>query len=158
MKVISRFIRNLRLAIVCSVISSGAVLISMLDVDGTQKLFFAILASSLFWGGLIAEQMCVWNANKLRKNIESGSSVRKVRGWPGVCSFFKTESGFLADVLFILSLITYIVLAIGNWGVNVAQYIFIFLLVLSFRLHCILNGKNFRYKKILAKRKVDKDE
>lgn len=158
MKMISRYIRELRVAIICSLISSVSLLFSMLDVNDSKDFVFKIFASSLFWIGLIAEQIFIWKVNKFRKNMESKLSVRKIQGLPGICSFFKTESGFIADIVLILSFITCIVLAIGNWGVNVTQYIFIFLLVLSFRLHCILNGKNFRYKKIIAKRKVDKDE
>lgn len=157
MKLIPRYIQYLRVTIICSVISSSAILITMLEVDDSKELFVKTLAASLFWIGLIIEQILIWKTYKLRKLFEKRQS-RRLQGLPGICSFFKTEVGFITDVLFILSIIIYIVLVIGNWGTNVAQYIFIFLLVLSFRLHCILNGKNFRYKKILVKRKVDKDE
>ena len=63
---------------------------------------------------------------------------------------------WLTSILSVI--VVFVILMATGVGEKAIQYIFIFLLVLSFRLHCILNGKNFRYKKFLAKRKVDKDE
>ena len=154
MNLISRYIKDLRVAIICSVISSSAVLISILDIDDSKEFLLKIFASTLFWVGLILEQIFIWKSNKLRNSIEKTQPGRRLQGLPGICSFFKTEVGFIVDIVFILSIIIYIVLSIGNWGIKVAQYIFLFLIVLSFRLHCITNGKNYRYKLYLQRRRA----
>ena len=154
MKLISRYTKVLRVAIICSVISSSAVLTSMFDIDDSKEIFLKVFASSLFWVGLILEQIFIWKSNKLRKSIEKSQSGRTPQGLPGICSFFKTKVGFIVDIVFILSIIIYIVLSIGNWGIRVAQYIFLFLIVLSFRLHCITNGKNYKYKLYLQRRRA----
>lgn len=157
MNLISRYILGLRASVLCSVLSSAAVLISIAGDDRPNNFAVKILSPLLFWGGLIAEQILIWKSNKSRKAIESSQKGRKMQGLPGIFSFFKTKAGFAADVIFIFSVLIYLVLAVCNTGVKYAQYIFIFLTVLTFRLHCILNGKNFRYKNNLVKRKVLND-
>lgn len=151
---ISDYTQKVKISVICSVVSSSAILISMAQVDGLVEWVIKILASLLFWVGLIMEQVFIWKANKQRGLIEKSLSGYKCRGLPGICSFFKTEMGFITDVTFIFSMIVYIVFAVGNGGVKVMQYVFLFLIVLSFRLHCIANGKNYRYKLYLQKRRA----
>ena len=122
-------------------------------LDNVLRIAFPIV----FWLGLAGEQFFIWRANSIRKSIEKSGKFRKFKSGIGVISFLRTEAGLIADVVLALSLITLLILIGFGVGENVVQYIFIFLLVLSFRMHCILNGKNFRYKKYLAKRKVDYD-
>lgn len=154
MRMISRYKQSLDFVLLFSVISSAALLLTLIDVDGKVGVLVKILTSLLFWGGLVAEQVFFWKAAKQRKAIESEVSGRKYRGLPGIFSFFRTKLGIASDVTFIISLVIFIVLAIGNWGENVAQYILLFLIVLSFRLHCITNGQNYRYKLYLRKRRA----
>lgn len=154
MNLISRYIRSLQLSMLCSALSSGAILISMAEVDASEKLAVKIIASLLFWIGLIIEQALFWCAARMRKKIALNTAQKSVSGVPGVFGFCKTKVGTVADAIFVLSLIVYVVLAIGNWGTNAAQYIFLFLIVLSFRLHCIANGKNYRYKLYLQRRRA----
>lgn len=112
----------------------------------------------VFWIGLIAEQFFIWKANSIRKQIEASVGKRRIHMKPGIISFLQTEAGAITDIVMAISFIVLVILMALGTGEKAIQYIFIFLLVLSFRLHCILNGKNFRYKKFLAKRKVDKNE
>lgn len=149
-------------SITCSIIFSVISSLSILSIvflnkseslDNVLRIVFPIV----FWLGLVGEQFFIWRANSIRKSIEKSGKVRRIKSGIGIISFLRTEAGLIADVVLALSFITLLILIIFSIGENVVQYIFIFLLVLSFRLHCILNGKNFRYKKYLAKRKVDYD-
>lgn len=146
-------------SIVFSVISSAAILACIfIGTNETTDRVLKIVFPVVFWIGMICEQLLIWNANSMRKQLELKTKRRCVRLKLGIVSFIQTEAGAITDLVFAISLVVFVILVAIGVGEKAVQYIFIFLLVLSFRLHCILNGKNFRYKKFLAKRKVDKDE
>ena len=121
------------------------------NADQTIKIIFPLV----FWIGLLIEQYFIWNANSFRKKLESEGKLRRIRGKPGAVSILQTEEGAVTDLILVISLIVFVILLLFGIGKGFPQYLFIFFVVLSFRMHCILNGKNFRYKKYLAKRKVD---
>ena len=153
MKEASRFGRRLWAAVSCSVLSSASVLLCMIELDGSLEWIVRLAVPLLFWIGLVLEQVFIWSANHLRRRIETELVGRRAEGLPGVCSFFRTQAGVIIDLMFILSVVVYAVLAIGHWGSDIAQYIVLFLIVLSFRLHCFANGKNYRYNLYLQKRR-----
>lgn len=143
----------------CSVISSSAIF-ACIFLGENEKVNTAlrIVFPTVFWLGFAAEQFCIWKANYIRKQLEFSIGKPRAKMKIGAISFLQTDSGMIADIVMVVSLVVLMILTAFDVGERATQYIFIFLLVLSFRLHCILNGKNFRYKKILAKRKVDKNE
>lgn len=147
------------LSIVFSVVSSASIIACIFigTNEATNKIL-RLVFPIVFWFALIAEQVFIWRANSLRKYFEATGKKRRIRMNPGIVSILQTEAGAIADIVFAVSLVVFVILMATGIGEKAIQYIFIFLLVLSFRLHCILNGKNFRYKKFLAKRKVDKNE
>lgn len=147
------------LAITFSIISSTSILACIfIGTDDVTNRVLKLVFPIVFWVGFIAEQFFIWKANSFRKQIEATVKKRRISMNPGIISIFQTEAGAITDIVFAISLVVFIILMVTSIGEKAIQYIFIFLLVLSFRLHCILNGKNFKYKKFLAKRKVDKDE
>ena len=150
-----KFERYLNITIVFSVISSLSVIIPMFKFSDEKNSVINIVGPLVFWIGLALEQFCIWKANALRKQILIARTNRRNNYGIGLISFMKTELGFFCDLCLAISVIVYLILCIGKWGLNITQYIFLFLIVLSFRLHCIANGKNYRYKKFLAKRKVN---
>ena len=107
--------------------------------------------SLLFWLGTVGEQIFFWSANAILKGLLSGIK-NSFRPKIGLIALFATTQGTSVDIVFAISLIAFIVLSILHIGRNTVQYIFLFLLVLSFRLHCILNGKNFWYSNLLSRR------
>ena len=147
------------LSIVFSVVSSASIIACIFigTNEATNKIL-RLVFPIVFWLGLIAEQVFIWKANSLRKYFEVTVKKRRIRMNPGIVSILQTEAGAIADIVFAVSLVVFVILMATGIGEKAIQYIFIFLLVFSFRLHCILNGKNFRYKKFLAKRKVDKNK
>lgn len=157
MKTSLRYKVYLILSLIFSAISSSAILLCMLKVEESAEKSLMIIISTMFWLGLILEQVFIWLVNGLRKNMQSRAEKINISGYPGICSFFKSEFGFFTDVVLIISIIALIVLNIGKWELENLNFIFLFLLVLSFRLHCIANGKNYRYKRYLIQRRENDD-
>ncbi len=150
--------RRLGAAFTFSALSSLAVLFTMFSgIEKKYESIVVIIASSVFWLFLLLEQLYMWLANTARKKLEKTENVRKLDGLPGVIAFLKTPFGFVMDILLVASVIAFAVLSIGGWGRDIAQYIILFLIVFSFRWHSIANGKNYRYK-ILLKRRRKKHE
>lgn len=72
----------------------------------------------------------------------------------------KTREGLVADVVMFASLIAVIVIA---WTQVKSQWLIlscVSVLYLSFNMHCLLNGKNYRYIKLLSnyKKEHERDE
>ena len=140
-------------ALAASVISSLSIL-AMLSSAGQGGM---IAFAAVFWVGLALEQVFFWKANRIMK-AAAAKSRRKIRGSVGILSFAKSLEGLIADGVFLLALLAFLLcswLAPESTGI---QYIFICLLVLTFRLHCFLNGRNFRYKKQTERKADQKDE
>ena len=153
---IKKFSLFVNLSVIASIISSVSIMACAFlgksdNIDQVIKIIFPLV----FWIGLLIEQYFIWNANSFRKKLESEGKLRRIRGKPGAVSILQTEEGAIADLILVISLIVFVILLLFGIGKGFPQYLFIFSVVLSFRMHCILNGKNFRYKKYLAKRKVD---
>lgn len=146
--VIERFVRLVKYSLVSSVLSSSAVLLCIWGVQNEQTIA-EIIIPIIFWAGLIFEQYFLWDANRLLKKIEKNNKIKKIRNLPGIISIAKTRLGLIADCVLISALIGFVILFIGNLGEHFTQYILLFFIVLSFRIHCIANGKNYRYKNYL---------
>lgn len=140
--------RLVRYSLISSGVSSLAVLLCIFGAKGEQKIL-AIILPIIFWVGLILEQYFIWDANRLLRKIEKTNKVEKIHCLPGIVSIAKSQLGMIADCVFIGALIGFIVLHIGKWGEQHIQYILLFFIVLSFRVHCIANGKNYQYKNYL---------
>lgn len=141
------------LSMAFSFVSTVPVLLCVIDFTDQTKQLFTIILSASFWGGLIAEQVFIWLADRLRKRELSKNVKETEKHRVGIASFCKTKAGTVSDIVFAVSFITFVVLFIGGWGISFAQYLCLFLIVLSFRVHCIANGKNYRYILYLQKRR-----
>lgn len=157
-QLILKFTYLINTAIVCSFVSSFALLsIIFIGTNDVLDKIIKIIFPIIFWSGLIAEQIFIRKSNAVRKEIENIGGTRKFQGKPGIINVWKTQYGAIADIVFIVSLLLLVVFMIIDIGEEFIQCILIFILVLSFRLHCIFNGQNFRYKKYLEKRKEKND-
>lgn len=134
-----------------SLISSLPVLLCILDPKNDKdERILIFIASAIFWLGLIFEQLFIWLANFQRKK-QTGEKNQKV-SHPGVISFFKSRLGRVSDITLIISVIAFIIMSAAEMSANVVQFIVLFFIVLSFRFHCITNGKNYLYKPEKKKR------
>lgn len=137
-----------------SVISSLSLMAAILVNSEGRNKEILIAFGLVFWIGLILEQVLFWRANRLMR-IAITKDRRRIRGKPGIISLSTYMEGLVVDAVFIISLIAFIICIAFGLGESLMQYIFICLMVLSFRLHCFLNGRNYKYKKI-KERKVDR--
>lgn len=141
-------------SLVCSVISSLSLLAAILVNSEGKNKEILIAFGLVFWIGLVLEQILFWKANQLMK-IALLKDRRRIRGRPGIISLSTYMEGFVVDIVFVVALISLVVCMAFGFGETLMQYILICLMVLSFRLHCFLNGRNYKYKK-LKERKVDR--
>ena len=138
----------LKSSMISSCVSSVSLLLCIFAVRSDLKIY-RFLIPMIFWLGLIAEQVFFWKANSILKQIINTGQVERLNKKPGIIAPLQTELGAIADLVFVVSLIVFLILMIGNWGQSVFQFIFLFLIVLSFRIHCVANGKNYWYKKLI---------
>ncbi len=138
-------------AIIASTISSLAILAAALvELDGKNKIIL-IAAALIFWLGLILEQIMIWQANHLLNR-----KLKKDDGWHkrriGIFSVAACGEGLIADIVLLMSIMALFFCHRFSIGETLIQYVLVCLIVLSFRMHCILNGKNYIYKKLLRER------
>lgn len=145
-------------SVLCSVLSSIPIALIPLAKENESNKALGILIPVVFWLGLLGEQLFIWRANYYRKVLEkkNGRHSKRIRGRPGVFSALRSMEGLVADLLFLISLTVFVVVALLNKGDGILQYILICCVILSFRLHCTFNGINYRYKKLLLHRSVEK--
>ena len=158
-KEVKQFCLMVNASMVFSVLSSAAISLCLWGVRSEElnKIFIFVIPV-IFWTGLVLEQVCIWRANSLRKQIELLPECRTQNGRPGIISFWQTKAGKGADVLFAVSVVLYIAFEIAKFGTRSYQFIVLTLIVLSFRMHCILNGKNFKYREYLGLRSKGNDK
>lgn len=122
------------------------------DLDGSalQRMLAYIFAAG-FWLSVIAESVFVWLASRERKRLERrGYRDKSISHSPvGIISFFKSPEASGVDVFLFLSTITVVIFlwlqVKTSWMIMAGVSIWF----LSFNLHCILNGRNYRYFKRL---------
>ena len=135
------------ISVVCSVISSLSLMSAILVNSEGKNKEILIAFGLVFWIGLILEQILFWRADHLMK-IAITKDSHRICGKPGIIALSRCIEGIVVDTVFIISLIAFIVCIAFGLGEALMQYIFICLMVLMFRLHCFLNGRNYKYKKL----------
>lgn len=157
-KVYKSFSLNITISLVYSLISSFAILpVMFLGEDEFKNQIIKIIFPVIFWLCTVFELVFIITANSIRKELENNPGNKKFKRRIGVISFFSNKFAANVDLIFIVSLIVFLVMSIFGLGEKVVQYVLMFILILTFRVHCTLNGKNYRYKRYLRKRMVKKD-
>ncbi len=152
MKEISaKYINRIYLCIICGAISSLTLMGAMLVNSYSENRALLIILAALFWAGLVFEQTVFWTLNHSIKRLAQ-KNKEPLTGHIGLLSINASKEGTAAYLVFSLSALGLVLCVAIDLGVNLVQYILICLLVLSFRLHCILNGRVYAYiKKINRK-------
>lgn len=150
---VSKAVKTLRCVVTESIASLvfGTVFIALIPLanfDGTvaQKVFsYAI--SCLIWLSVIALTFSVCKASAAKKALEKrGFQIKKIsRSSIGLFSFFKNREATVADIVLFVSLIGTVLLTQIKTKSEWILMICLALLFLSFGLHCIFNGRNYRY-------------
>lgn len=115
-------------------------------------LFFA---GTLFWISLlgIIISLIVLRVKRKRFNSENGIVESKL---PALITFFSSKPAVIIDLLSIALIIALIVTLFLSDGFIV--YILIFLTIIGFAAHCVINGKNLKYINLLKNRGACCDE
>ncbi len=132
-----------------------------LDGSSAQKTGAYILAA-LFWICIAIEGIFVHLSTQERRWMERrGFRNRALKHSPaGVISFFKNLEATVVDAVLFASVILVVILVWTQVKTGWMIMAGISVLFLSFNLHCILNGKNYRYLKSyrLYKKEHERDE
>lgn len=124
---------------------------------GVEETKIQVLAKLLigvgFWGSLITQFLLVYLTTKERKRMQligykaKSINVSKI----GLISFFKTKESKIVDVVLIVSLLSLVCVVALQTDNDLIIIFSLSIFSLMFNLHCILNGKNYRYIKLLKK-------
>lgn len=147
-----RAVTRLRLAMAGGLLSAAAILIIPLTENAEGRTLANVIALA-FWVGLIWEQILFWMANSIRKKIQSRRKRKPVTGRPGIFTFGANPAGLICDVVMGLSLVAtvlWIVLDVSSFWLVTAT---LAVLWLTLNLHCIVNGKTYRYISAIQKSK-----
>lgn len=148
----------LLISILCFLVMSLSFLIMPLvgSSASNDREFKDWLPGLLFWSFLLTGVILqIVLANHRRQYL---LRLRRSRGreWqgglPGIISFCKNGLGVIVDVAMLLGMIGFIISIISTHAVGYSCYVFLTILVFSFCLHCIFNGKNYQYIRRLTRR------
>lgn len=134
----------LYVAIGCLILSSLTVIASpYVDIDGTSsQRFLSIAVGILFWISLICGWILWFGLNW--KLIKHGSFTKDVK-LPGILKFFSTPQARVTDSLFIISIILVLLSAFHMINNRTAEILSVAVLLITFHLHYIFNGKAYIY-------------
>lgn len=129
-------------------------IIPVVNIHGTNfERIFAYIVATIFWSCMIIIIVLTFKTSGkrrvLEKNMEHKRLKRKYR--TGVISFFKNQEAMIADLILFVSCVFSIGLIALEINIDWLVYIMISLFFFAFNLHCLLNGKNYRYLKLYKK-------
>lgn len=105
-----------------------------------------ILPGALFWGGLligIVFQVVLETRRRafFKRYMVNREKMQKPRN--GLLTFASNKAAAVVDKIFVVSLVANILLLVFTKGTHYLCYICLATLLMSFCLHCILNGRNY---------------
>lgn len=133
-----------KVAVAAYGISSGSILFLPFSGNGSDSLTaVGYLIGILFWAGLIAGSGC-WIAAYIGCRQKKGMQTAIASERVGMLCFFQNRQAMIADVVLAISLIAMICNMIIGFNVWVSLLI-IFLLLYSFHLHYLFNGRLYKF-------------
>ena len=107
----------------------------------------AVLSGVMFWSGIAAGVAGQIVLLKKTRGLISGKI--------GLISFFTNRFGFLADAVLVLSVSATVLTVFLSDKMGVLTFIIWSLLIFSFSMHCVLNGRKFNYiYRLITRRSV----
>lgn len=114
-----------------------------------------VLIGLLFWLSLIVGGVLVYFAERERMRITGRAPLRR-GNLPGVVTFFANPLAALCDTVLIASAAAFVVINLSELRYQYVSYIFLFLLLFSLSMHCMLNGRI--YKTLTQKAEGEKND
>lgn len=146
MYILRRIKQHFKLAIASAWIGAFSLLsISLLSrmEDEHIRQFVAIVIGVVFWGSFIMEHTMFWLSNIMRKRKQRTPN-RKNSSSIGLLTFFSTTKGTIVDVAFIISVILISIVIIRKVTTSWIVFWVVAMTYLTFNLHCMYNGVNYR--------------
>ncbi|MBE6801974.1 MAG: hypothetical protein E7530_03725 [Ruminococcaceae bacterium] len=119
-----------------------------------------IVVGAVFWVGflfsLLFLVLTLVKYKKWRKQ-DNGDELPKKK-LPGVLRFFRSTYASIADGVFLASTISFVVLMFTKYSNAYVVYILLFLMIVSFSLHSILNGNIYneiKNKKLKGRKRYE---
>ena len=152
-----KFKRNFFLSLLFIAIATTSLLFIPIAKLSNSILY---IIAALFWLSVIAGQIFFWMCNTERKKMEQKSNKKRKQKKepPGIVVFFRNKESFIADIVLFTSILLTTILNILRIDISWLIIISISVLFLSFNLHCILNGKNYKCIKDYEKYKKQKEQ
>lgn len=116
------------------------------------------LFAILFWSGVFLEIIFLLKTSQERKQLEKDRNKEYIADLPiGILSFFQNKRGAFADTILFLVVCAFVV---SEWvDYHLFRLVFVALSYGFFQLHCIWNGRNYQFYRILkSKKRGTKDE
>ena len=135
-------------SIVCFFITASVFLIIPLKVSDSYESMFNILIPSVFWlFTLIGIVIQIILAKRRREWIISNRLEKSPNfmGRIGLISPMKNLYGSIADIVFLISVIGFIISMILTDSRGYACYVSLAGMIFAFSMHCIFNGRIFFY-------------
>lgn len=149
-------------SIVFSILSSFTLmLIPLRDVFGKEhEKAISVMIAIAFWATLGLEQYFFWVCNAGRKMIQRRTfkGRRIVKETIGIITFASSVEAKACDCVLAISAAVTILLSALRIKTNWLAMLVLTVLVLSFNLHCILNGTTYRYIKAFYKIKKEREK
>jgi hypothetical protein len=133
------------ISLFCIFIMSGSILLmplaSEMFFEGSNTLLIA--TGLMFWIPLFGGYVLLAVINSTRKKVAKKHKQHRLLRI-GLIRFFSNIWAFAADLVFVISLIGFVV-SMLNDPFSYFAFVLLFITVFSFQLHCILNGENYRF-------------
>lgn len=135
------------------------VFVPVVSFDGSMAARVgAYMVASAFWFSVAAALGLIALASKARKELEEKQPSKTIsEAQPGVFAFRRNREGLIADLVFVIAALVCAGLILFRVRTGWSVIIVVSILFLSFQLHCIFNGKNYRYIKALVNLKKEHD-
>ncbi len=116
-----------------------------------------MVVGGIFWVSLLVGYALLIRANILRKcfirrQIDSNASM-KCR--IGIITFFSNIPATIADAVMLTSILVISVIMFTSLKDNFIVYVLLFLLSFSFNMHCVLNGRIYKFIKFKCIRREE---
>ena len=110
-----------------------------------HRLIFKRILGAVFWTSFAAEIILIYKTDLQRKIISLIEGYETEKSKAGIFSFSRNIYGKTADIAMIASAAAIILMIFFNVHIKTAVIFCVCLLYFSAVMHCIFNGKNYRF-------------
>lgn len=120
---------------------------SYLELNKDSRVLM-VIAGILFWVSLIISHTAMLFVTLKRKNYFKKNGIKLNLKLPAVITFFSSKAAKIIDIALFLSIIVLVLLLLLSDGFEV--FLMLSITILLFEAHCVANGKNVRYIKMIC--------